>query len=189
MLRRDGYVKVLDFGLVKLSETHTPGGEQDEKSSITMTDPGRVMGTISYMSPEQALGEDVDLRTDIFSLGVVIYEMLTGVLPFRGNTQAAIFDAILHSSPIPVTSSGPDLSVELDHFINRVLDKDREMRYQTASDLRVELKRLQRDLHSTDAPVASAVTRVTDSRASGLRLLPLIALGVLANAGGFGIPL
>ena len=176
-------MKVLDFGLAKLGERKTSGGDaEDQKSSITMTDPGRVMGTISYMSPEQALGEEVDRRTDIFSLGVVIYEMLTGVLPFKGSTQAAIFDALLHGSPVPVTSSNPELSLELDHVIDRALEKDRDMRYQTASDLRAELKRLQRDMHSSQPPVAGLIPRTTGSQASLRRLLALMALGVLAVA-------
>jgi eukaryotic-like serine/threonine-protein kinase len=145
MIRNDGYAKVLDFGLAKL---------MDQKSQADMTDPGRVMGTVSYMSPEQALGEKLDHRTDIFSLGVVLYEIATGTRPFDGKSDAAIYDAILNKAPAPATRANPILPLELDHIIRRALEKDRDLRYQTASDLRADLKRLERDSRSGAAVTA-----------------------------------
>ncbi len=112
------------------------------------------MGTVNYMSPEQALGQELDHRTDIFSLGVVLYEILTGTHPFKGDSIAATFDAILNRAPAPLINSIPDLPAELGRIINRSLEKDRELRYQTASDLRAELKRLRRDIDSSPAVAA-----------------------------------
>ena len=137
MIRRDGYVKVLDFGLAKLTEL----GNSDPNQSVltNSTQAGTVLGTINYMSPEQARGQEIDGRTDIFSLGVVLYEMVTGHQPFMGATAASTFDAILNNPPAPIASSSPDVSAELVRITNRALEKDREVRYQTASDLRAEL--------------------------------------------------
>lgn len=156
MLRRDGYVKVLDFGLAKLTE-HKSSGEPQGRVTAALTDTGRVMGTVNYMSPEQALGQELDHRTDIFSLGVVLYEILTGTHPFKGASIAATFDAILNRAPAPLTNSISDLPAELDRIINRSLEKDRELRYQTASDLRAELKRLGRDIDSSPSVAAQRV--------------------------------
>jgi serine/threonine protein kinase len=156
MLRSDGYAKVLDFGLAKLTERQTQDVFQTVLSA--RTDPGRVMGTISYMSPEQALGQEVDQRTDIFSLGVVLYEMVTGNAPFKGNSAAAIFDEILNKRPAPIATSNPEVSAEFERIIHRALEKDREVRYQTASDMRAELKLLQRNLDSGATNSASTPT-------------------------------
>jgi eukaryotic-like serine/threonine-protein kinase len=153
MLRRDGYVKVLDFGLAKLMEDES-SAEARGTSSTARTDTGRVMGTVNYMSPEQALGQVLDHRTDVFSLGVVLYEMLTGTHPFKGDSVAATFNAILNRTPAPVTNSNPALPTGLCGIISRSLEKDRELRYQTASDLRAELKRLARDINSSPAVAA-----------------------------------
>ena len=146
MLRQDGYVKVLDFGLAKLTElpTHDASHKETER-----TDTGAVMGTVAYMSPEQALGQEVDHRTDIFSLGVVLYEMTAGLHPFKGSTTAATFDALLNREPPAPVISNPEISPELERIIVRALEKDRDLRYQTASDLRAELKRWQRTLDSS----------------------------------------
>lgn len=149
MLRRDGYVKVLDFGLVKLTEQQASAGRTNASDGdLAKTNPGAVLGTARYMSPEQALGQNVDHRSDVFSLGVVIYELLTGVLPFKGDRTAAILDAIVHHKEIPITAVRADLPVALERIVSRALEKDRELRYQTANDLRADLKRLQRTLDS-----------------------------------------
>ncbi len=153
MVRNDGYVKVLDFGLAKLAASDSAVGSKHPEAK---TDPGRVMGTINYMSPEQALGHPVDHRTDIFSLGVVLYEMATGKLPFAGNSDAAVYDALLNKTPEPITISNPELPVALEAIISRTLAKDRDARYQSASELRADLQRLERDTDSGKAFVDAA---------------------------------
>jgi serine/threonine protein kinase len=159
MLRRDGYVKVLDFGLVKLTERHKSAGATNASDAdLGQTNPGAVLGTVRYMSPEQALGQEVDRRSDIFSLGVSLYELVTGVPPFKGGSTAATLDAIVHHRPLPVTEVCKDLAPELERIINRALEKDRELRYQTAGDLRAELKRLQREMDSEELDAAKRST-------------------------------
>jgi eukaryotic-like serine/threonine-protein kinase len=181
MLRSDGYVKVLDFGLAKLTEQGAPDTLQTIPSA--RTDPGRVMGTISYMSPEQALGQEVDPRTDLFSLGVMLYEMVTGSAPFKGNSAAAIFDEILNKKPEPIATSNPEISVEFERIIYRTLEKDREVRYQTASDLRAELKLLQRNLDSGATNSASAPNATSPvARRNSIPFLAKASLLVLALA-------
>ncbi|MGE0126843.1 MAG: protein kinase [Blastocatellales bacterium] len=162
MRRRDGYVKVLDFGLVKLIEQNKSQGHTNaSEGDLGKTNPGAVLGTVRYMSPEQALGQDVDSRSDIFSLGVALYELLTGAPPFKGSQTAGILDAIVHHDPTPITQARPDLHPELERIIGRALEKDRDLRYQTAGDLRSELKLLQRELDSsaTRALIKGAASR------------------------------
>jgi len=150
MVRRDGFVKVLDFGLVKLTEQHRSAGHTNaSEGDPAKTNPGAVLGTAKYMSPEQALAQDVDRRSDIFSLGVTLYELLSGVPPFKGDRMAAVLDAIVHHQQASLSLSRPDLHPELDRIISRALEKDRDLRYQTASDLRSELKLLQREMDSS----------------------------------------
>ena len=150
MLRPDGYAKVLDFGIAKLTErtSSSPGTERD-LSEAAQTETGAVVGTVAYMSPEQALGQKLDQRTDVFSLGVILYEMLTGEHPFRGATNAATFDRILNHDPPTPHIHDAEAAPELTRVVCRALEKDRELRHQTASDLRAELKRLQRALDSS----------------------------------------
>jgi eukaryotic-like serine/threonine-protein kinase len=150
MVRPDGLVKVLDFGLAKLTDP----GEADAEAPTAIqinTDPGTVMGTINYMSPEQALAQKLDHRTDIFSFGVMLYEMVTGRRPFEGASSASIYDAILHRTPPPVTNLLPELPSGLQWIIDHALEKDRELRFQTASDLKAALKTLKRDSVSGQA--------------------------------------
>lgn len=149
MVRPDGYVKVVDFGLVKLTEhEHSTGETQASEGQLLKTNPGTVIGTVKYMSPEQALGQEVDGRSDLFSLGVVIYELIAGAHPFKGLTTAELLDAIVHHEPLPLAQVRPQTPPELSRIVGRLLEKDRGLRYQTAEDFRAALKRFQRELES-----------------------------------------
>jgi serine/threonine protein kinase/Tol biopolymer transport system component len=145
-----GQVKVLDFGLAKLTRVadvapETVGPTQDGLPTASLTSPGSTVGTVAYMSPEQARGEPLDARTDLFSLGTVIYQMATGSLPFSGNTSAVIFNGILERDPVPAVQLNPQVPTKLQEIIDKLLEKDRDLRYQSAADLRGDLKRLKRD--------------------------------------------
>jgi serine/threonine protein kinase/Tol biopolymer transport system component len=168
-----GQAKVLDFGLAKLggvaqveNAKHAPTGETETAvmEFDQLTSPGMAMGTVAYMSPEQARGEELDARTDIFSFGAALYEMATGRLPFSGNTSAAVFAAILHEIPPPAVTVNPALPPRFEEIIDKALEKDREMRAQSAAELRSDLKRLKRDIDS-----ASASSYTTSRAVSGTK--------------------
>jgi serine/threonine protein kinase len=177
---RSRQTKVLDFGLAKILSPRRvlPGATASALPTVTadelLSSPGSAVGTVLYMSPEQAMGEELDARTDLFSFGAVLYEMATGALPFTGATSAAIFDAILHKAPALPTRMNPALPGELERIVQKALEKDPRLRYQHASDLRADLQRLKRDTDSgrtatgqsrRDAPIESG-TPLTDSSAS-----------------------
>jgi len=155
-ITRHGQAKILDFGLAKLAPTHTVNSGLSTTAGNELTLPGATLGTVAYMSPEQARAEEVDARTDLFALGVLLYEMATGTQAFAGPSAAVVFDAILNRKPSPLARWNPSAPVDLERSIDKALEKERRFRYQHASEMRSDLERLRRDLSSARHQVVEA---------------------------------
>src|SRR5580704_1928321 len=179
-----GHAKILDFGLAKVAAKAGSSGQVASANTMTaaieeqhLTSPGSTLGTIAYMSPEQARAKELDTRSDLFSFGAVLYEMTTGTLPFRGGSSAEIFKSILDAAPAPALRLNPDIPAELDRIITKALEKDRNLRYQSAADLRTDLARLKRDFDFGHSSSASSVSSVTSSSAAAASASPVVAAG------------
>jgi eukaryotic-like serine/threonine-protein kinase len=179
-----GQAKILDFGLAKIAARFASGSGASVTSGLTatqenLTGTGSAVGTIAFMSPEQALGKELDARTDLFSFGAVLYEMVTGSPPFRGDTTAAVFDSILHRAPVAPVRLSPDVPAELERIINKALEKDRNLRYQHAADIRTDLQRLKRDSESKRVTLMTEPAEVEEQHGSSSRMR-------IAGAGSHG---
>jgi serine/threonine protein kinase/tetratricopeptide (TPR) repeat protein len=179
-----GHAKILDFGLAKVAAQNasSSGNTETEVTSDQLTSPGAMLGTVAYMSPEQVKAKELDARTDLFSFGAVLYEMATGKLPFEGASSGEICGAILHQEPVAISSSNPDFPTGLELIVRKALEKDRELRYQHASEMRTDLQRLKRDTESGRVPAASSGTVAVEQ---GLKptSIPLDDAGPSASSG------
>ncbi len=180
-----GHAKVMDFGLAKVVSPKPQPVNTEATTSLNeehLTSPGSTVGTVAYMSPEQVLAKELDARTDLFSFGVVLYEMATGTLPFRGDSSGAIFESILHKVPAPPLRLNPDVPAKFEDIINKSLEKDRDVRYQSARELRADLKRLKRDTESQRVPVAGSEIRKR-SKVIRYRWIFILAAALLIATG------
>jgi serine/threonine protein kinase/tetratricopeptide (TPR) repeat protein len=183
-----GHAKVLDFGLAKVSTPKsTTGNEPTLATAVVdpdhLTSPGTAVGTIAYMSPEQVRAKELDSRTDLFSFGAVLYEMATGTLPFRGESTGIVFDAILNRAPLPPLRLNPDVPPKLEDIVNKALEKDRNLRYQSAADVRTDLQRLKRDSESGHSAAASSGTLAESHGKVWKFAVPILTVGLLLVGG------
>ena len=179
-----GHAKILDFGLAKVAERNASASRIAAANTLTenehLTSPGSTLGTVSYMSPEQVLGKQLDARTDLFSFGIVLYEMATGALPFKGDTSGAIFDAVLHGTPPSPGRLNPQVPPELERVIQKALERDREVRYQHASEMRADLARARRDSGSASSKSVAVAERMPRSTKAWMWGLGTVVLLVMA---------